>query len=56
MDFNRRLRDDPSLLPSLGGDLPGKAWVWNSVDPPPDPRAPCPSGSSRRYRNCCMPR
>jgi hypothetical protein len=56
MAFNRRLRDDPWLLPSLGGDMPRKTWVWNGVDPPPDPRAPCPCGSGRRYRKCCMPR
>lgn len=68
VDFNRRLQDDPSLLP-----LPPalekaaaaaredsahrqKAWVWKPGDPPPDPVGPCPCGSGRRYKKCCMPR
>lgn len=55
-DFNRRLEDDPSLLPSLPLPRQGKAWVWNHEGPPPDPQGPCPCGSGRRYRKCCMPR
>ena len=55
-DFNRRLKDDPSLLPSLAGGRPGKAWVWNGAEPPPDPQGTCPCGSGQRYRKCCMPR
>ena len=57
-DFNRRLADDPTLLPTpmLSPRGPAKAWVWNGQDPPPDPRGACPCGSGRRYRKCCMPR
>ena len=54
-DFNRRLADDPSLLPTLPRRRE-KAWVWNGQDPAPDPRGACPCGSGRRYRQCCMPR
>jgi hypothetical protein len=57
-DFNRRLAEDPSLLP-LPGDRRGKrpkAWTWDGEGPPPDPRGPCPCGSGQRYRRCCMPR
>ena len=57
-DFNRRLANDPSLLPMV--QFPArrrdKAWVWNGEDPAPDPRGACPCGSGRRYRQCCMPR
>jgi hypothetical protein len=31
-------------------------WVWSSEGSPPDPRAPCPCGSGKRYKKCCMPR
>lgn len=57
-DFNRRLGDDPSLLPMPTPSMkrPDKPWVWNGEDPPPDLRDPCPCGSGRRYRKCCMPR
>jgi len=51
--FNRRLQDDPSLLPMAP---PGTRWVWDGEGPPPDPRGACPCGSGRRYRKCCMPR
>ena len=56
-EFNRRVEKDPSLLP-LPTDLSprGKTWVWTPDQPPPDPRGPCPCGSGRRYRKCCMPR
>jgi hypothetical protein len=57
-DFNRRLADDPSLLPTPGM-FPRRAvktWVWDGKGPPPDPRGACPCGSGRRYRKCCLPR
>jgi uncharacterized protein YchJ len=54
-EYNRKILDDPSLLPSPPGRR-SKAWVWDGEGPPPDPRAPCPCGSGRRYRKCCMPR
>ena len=52
--FNERLARDPTLLPSIG--LPRRRWVWDGKGVPPDPKAPCPCGSGRRYRKCCMPR
>ncbi len=33
-----------------------KAWVWTPGTPAPDPKGPCPCGSSQRYKRCCMPR
>jgi hypothetical protein len=56
-EFNLRVEKDPSLLP-LPTDVThrGRAWVWTPDQPPPDPRGPCPCGSGRRYRKCCMPR
>ncbi len=54
--FRRRLARDPTLLPSPSGPLHRKAWVWTPDQPAPDPRDPCPCGSGRRYRRCCMPR
>jgi hypothetical protein len=53
-EYNRRAGEDPSPV-AHSGRRP-KAWVWDGQDPPPDPRAPCPCGSGRRYRKCCMPR
>jgi len=55
--FNERVQKDPSLMP-LPEDLlhRGKAWGWTPDQPPPDPRGPCPCGSGKRYRKCCMPR
>ncbi|HYN03790.1 MAG TPA: SEC-C domain-containing protein [Vicinamibacteria bacterium] len=55
--FNERVQKDPSLMP-LPTDLPhgARAWVWTPDQPPPDPRGPCPCGSGKRYRKCCMPR
>ncbi len=52
--FNERLAKDPALLPMLGGAR--SRWVWDGQGAPPDPRGPCPCGSGRRYRKCCMPR
>ena len=56
-DFNRRLADDPSLLPTptLPVRRQDKAWVWNGEDLAPDPQAACPCGSGRRYCKCCRP-
>ena len=56
--FLRRVQEDPSLLPRLPGEPGphGKAWVCTPDQPPPDPRGPCPCGSGKRYRKCCMPR
>ena len=56
-EFNERVEEDPSLMP-LPTDFShrGKAWVWTPDQPPPDPRGPCPCGSGKRYRKCCMPR
>jgi hypothetical protein len=56
-EFNERLRKDPSLLP-VPGDAPRrrKLWVWTPGQSVPDPNAPCPCGSGKRYRKCCMPR
>ena len=31
-------------------------WIWSGEGSPPDPKAPCPCGSSKRYKKCCMPR
>lgn len=31
-------------------------WVWTGEGSPPDPQAPCPCASGKRYRKCCMPR
>ncbi len=55
--FNERVRKDPSLLP-VPGDAPRRRrpWVWTPGQPAPDPRGPCPCGSGKRYRRCCMPR
>ena len=56
-EFNKRVEKDPSLLPLPEGRLDrGKAWGWAPDQPPPDPRGPCPCGSGKRYRKCCMPR
>jgi len=55
-DFDRRLKDDPSLLADLPGRRRPKAWVWSGEGPPPDPHGPCPCGSDKRYRKCCQPR
>jgi uncharacterized protein YchJ len=56
-EFNERVEKDPSLLP-LPEDLlaRAKARAWAPDQPPPDPRGPCPCGSGKRYRKCCMPR
>ena len=56
LDFDRRLKDDPSLRPDLPGRRRTKAWVWSGEGPPPDPQGPCPSGSGKRCRKCCQPR
>jgi hypothetical protein len=60
--FNERLRHDPTLLP-LPFDVErgrtssvSKPWVWTPGAPPPDATAPCPCGSGRRYKKCCLPR
>ena len=53
--FNERLAEDPTLLPSLGKPR-AKRWVWDGKGVPPEPNAPCPCGSGRRYRKCCRPR
>ena len=53
-EYNRRLSEDPS--PATPPRRRPKAWVWDGESAPPDPRAPCPCGSGRRYRKCCMPR
>jgi SEC-C motif-containing protein len=55
--FNERLQEDPSLLPTPG-DAPRrrKLWGWTPGQPAPDPNGPCPCGSGKRYRKCCMPR
>ena len=52
--FNERLAKDPTLLPSIG--RPRGRWTWDGKGEPPHPVAPCPCGSGRRYRKCCMPR
>lgn len=52
--FNERLAKDPTLLPMVGGRRP--RWAWDGTGASPDPGAPCPCGSGRRYRRCCMPR
>ncbi len=31
-------------------------WVWSGEGSPPDLKAPCPCGSGKRYKKCCMPR
>ena len=31
-------------------------WVWSGEGSPPDPKAPCPCGSGKRYKKRCMPR
>jgi hypothetical protein len=56
-EFNERLQKDPSLLP-MPSDAPHRRrlWVWTPDQPPPDPKGPCPCGSGKRYRKCCMPR
>lgn len=55
--FNERLKEDPSLLPMPDAALRRRRpWVWTPGEPTPDPRGPCPCGSGRRYRKCCMPR
>ena len=33
-----------------------KAWVWSGEGTAPDRKAPCPCGSGRPYKKCCMPR
>lgn len=52
--FNERLAKDPTLLSMIGG--PRARWLWDGKGEPPDPKAPCPCGSGRRYRKCCMRR
>ena len=55
--FNARVAEDPSLMPLPWDTRPrAKAWVRAPDQPPPDPRGPCPCGSGRRYRKCCLPR
>jgi len=55
--FNERVQKDPSLMPlPVDFSRHGRAWVWTPDQPPPDPRGPCPCGSGKRYRKCCMPR
>jgi hypothetical protein len=53
-EYNRRLDEDPS--PAAPPRRRPKAWVWDGESAAPDARAPCPCGSGRRYRKCCMPR
>jgi hypothetical protein len=56
-EFNERVQKDPSLMPlPVDFSRRGRAWVWTPDQPPPDPRGPCPCGSGKRYRKCCMPR
>jgi hypothetical protein len=52
--FNEELARNPSLLSSVGA--PHRRWVWDGKGEPPDPKGPCPCGSGRRFRKCCMPR
>jgi hypothetical protein len=52
--FNERLAKDPTLLSMIGGSR--TRWIWEGAGSPPDPKAPCPCGSGRRYRKCCMRR
>ncbi|HSD28137.1 MAG TPA: SEC-C domain-containing protein, partial [Vicinamibacteria bacterium] len=55
--FNERALEDPSILPMLDpAPRRRKLWVWTPGQPAPDPRGPCPCGSGKRYRKCCMPR
>ncbi len=34
----------------------GHRWSPAEGEPRPDPKAPCPCGSGRRYKKCCKPR
>lgn len=44
-------------LPRWCSARPGSPrWVPSPDHPAPDPRAPCPCGSGRRYRKCCLRR
>jgi SEC-C motif len=64
--FNERVSRDPSALPlpfdyaddepAASAPLRTKSWVWTPGTTPPDPQGPCPCGSGRRYKKCCMPR
>jgi hypothetical protein len=55
--FNERIRKNPSLMPMPGeAGRRRKLWTWTPGQPPPDPGGPCPCGSGKRYRRCCMPR
>jgi hypothetical protein len=29
-------------------------WIWSGEGSPPDSTAPCPCGSGKRYKKCCM--
>jgi hypothetical protein len=33
-----------------------RKWVWTPGTPAPDPRGPCPCGSGKRYKKCCLSR
>lgn len=37
-------------------DPPRLRWTPSADRPPPAPTAPCPCGSGRRYRKCCLKR
>jgi uncharacterized protein YchJ len=55
--FNERLQEDPSVLPEPGAaPRRRRLWVWTPGESVPDPKGPCPCGSGKRYRKCCMPR
>jgi hypothetical protein len=44
--------DDADEVPRVAE----KKWTWTPGEPAPDPKAPCPCGSGKRYKKCCMPR
>lgn len=48
---------DPEALPSRGATRPARTrWAPSPEHPAPRPTDPCPCGSGRRYRKCCLRR
>lgn len=58
--FNERLRENPDLLPTPKAR--GRAastrvrWIPTPGQAPPAATDPCPCGSGRRYKKCCLRR
>ena len=57
-EVNRRSRE--VLVAPIQDAAPAnpapRRWTRAPGEPAPDPKGPCPCGSGKRYKKCCMPR